>query len=45
MTRRARHRMRSVGAAVGETGERENTEYFRTLLKHPELLRRQLEMG
>ena len=37
--------MRSVGASVGETGQRQNTEYFRTLLKNPELLRRQLEMG
>jgi alkylhydroperoxidase family enzyme len=37
--------MASVGASIGETGERRNTEYFRTLLKHPELLRRQLEIG
>lgn len=37
--------MRSVGASVGETGQRQNTEYFRTLLKNPELLRRQLEIG
>ncbi len=37
--------MRSVGASIGETGERQNTEYFRTLLKHPEVLRRQLEIG
>lgn len=37
--------MRSVGASIGETGERQNTEYFRTMLKNPELLRLQLEMG
>ena len=37
--------MRSVGASVGETGQRQNTEYFRTMLKNPELLRRQLEIG
>lgn len=37
--------MHSVGASIGEMGERQNTEYFRTMLKHPELLRRQLEMG
>ncbi|CAN7216316.1 carboxymuconolactone decarboxylase family protein [Phenylobacterium sp. LjRoot225] len=34
-----------LGASVGTTGDRENTEYFRTMLKHPELFRRQLEMG
>lgn len=37
--------MRSVGASIGENGERENTEYFRVMLKNPDLLRRQLEMG
>jgi alkylhydroperoxidase family enzyme len=37
--------MRCLGATIGETGERQNTEYFRTMLKHPELLRRQLEVG
>jgi 4-carboxymuconolactone decarboxylase len=37
--------MHSVGASIGESGERQNTEYFRTMLKNPELLRRQLEMG
>jgi alkylhydroperoxidase family enzyme len=37
--------MRGLGATIGETGERQNTEYFRTMLKNPELLRRQLESG
>jgi hypothetical protein len=35
----------SVGAAVGASRDGALTCYFRTMAKHPEIFRRQLEMG